>query len=60
MEEGGTANGGVSGTGLLEWRDVIGAMQYVKGHETLSKMTIGLFNPCAGGNSAMVANDQTS
>lgn len=50
-----SANGGVCGTGLLEYRDVIGAMQYVQSHESLGQMTVGLFNPCAGGNAAMVA-----
>ena len=51
----GSANGNVCGVGLLEYRDVVGAMQYVQGHEKLSKMTIGLFNPCMGGDAAMVA-----
>lgn len=50
----GDANGGVTGTGLLEWRDVVGAAQYVKGNDQLKNMTVGLFNPCAGGNAAMV------
>jgi esterase/lipase len=49
------ANGGVAGTGLYEWRDVVGALQYVENHEQLKRMVIGLFNPCAGGNAAMVA-----
>ena len=51
----GSANGNVCGVGLLEYRDVVGAMQYVQGHEKLKKMTVGLFNPCAGGDAAMVA-----
>ncbi|MES0810135.1 alpha/beta hydrolase [Roseibium sp. SCPC15] len=51
----GEANGGVTGYGLLEWRDVAGAQLYVQGHEELKDMTVGLFNPCAGGNAAMVA-----
>ena len=51
----GAANGGVAGTGLYEWRDVVGAMKYVQAHEQLKHMTVGLFNPCAGGNAAMVA-----
>lgn len=51
----GEANGGVAAAGLLEWRDVIGAMQYVQSHPRLKEMTVGLFNPCAGGNAAMVA-----
>lgn len=51
----GAANGGVAGVGLYEWRDVVGAMLYVHSHEKLKGMTVGLFNPCAGGNAAMVA-----
>lgn len=51
----GSANGNVYGVGLLEYRDVAGAMQYVKENDKLKNMTIGLFNPCAGGNAAMVA-----
>ena len=51
----GEANGGISGAGLYEWRDVVGAMQYVQNNDRLRKMTIGLFNPCAGGNAAMIA-----
>lgn len=51
----GAANGGAAGYGLFEWRDVAGAQQYVAEHPTLRAMTIGLFNPCAGGLAAMVA-----
>ena len=51
----GEANGGISGAGLYEWRDVVGAIQYVQNHNRLKNMTVGLFNPCAGGNAAMVA-----
>lgn len=51
----GDANGGLTGTGLLEWRDVVGAALYVKQHDQLKNMSVGLFNPCAGGNAAMVA-----
>ena len=49
------ANGGVCGFGLYEWRDVVGAMQFVQSHDLLQHMTVGLFNPCAGGNAAMIA-----
>ena len=51
----GEAHGGVASVGLNEWRDVAGAMVYVQGHDKLKNMTVGLFNPCAGGNAAMVA-----
>lgn len=51
----GSANGNVCGVGLLEYRDVVGAMQYVQSSEKLKSMKVGLFNPCAGGDAAMVA-----
>ena len=51
----GAANDGVAAVGLYEWRDVAGAQLYVQGHEKLKGMKVGLFNPCAGGNAAMVA-----
>lgn len=51
----GAANAGLAAYGLFEWRDVAGAQIYVQSHERLKHMTVGLFNPCNGGNSAMVA-----
>ncbi|MGB0899802.1 MAG: alpha/beta hydrolase family protein, partial [Psychrobium sp.] len=51
----GEAHGGVASVGLTEWRDVTGAMEYVANHPQLMHMKVGLFNPCAGGNAAMVA-----
>ncbi|CUH52709.1 alpha/beta hydrolase [Shimia marina] len=51
----GAANAGLAAYGLFEWRDVAGAQVYVQSHERLKDMTVGLFNPCNGGNSAMVA-----
>ncbi|MCL6275107.1 prolyl oligopeptidase family serine peptidase [Muricauda sp. 2012CJ35-5] len=53
--ESASANDNVSGVGLLEYQDVVGAMQYVQNHDGLKHMQVGLFNPCAGGNAAMVA-----
>jgi len=50
-----SADNNVCGVGLLEYQDVIGAIQYVQGHHQLKNMTVGLFNPCAGGDAAMVA-----
>ncbi|MCG7531085.1 alpha/beta hydrolase [Psychrobium sp. MM17-31] len=38
-----------------EYKDVLAAFDYVKSQDTLKDMTIGLFNPCAGGNAAMHA-----
>ncbi|MEM1336419.1 MAG: alpha/beta hydrolase [Bacteroidota bacterium] len=51
----GAANGGICGIGRYEWRDVVGAQQYVNHHPKLSKMTVGLYNRCTGGNAAYEA-----
>jgi len=46
----GAANGGICGIGRYEWRDCVGAKQYVDAHPELSKMTVGLLSRCTGGN----------
>lgn len=51
----GAGNGGISGLGLLECRDVIGSVKYVQSHPTLSKMDLGLYSRCMGGNSTVIA-----
>ncbi|MEM1320267.1 MAG: alpha/beta hydrolase [Bacteroidota bacterium] len=51
----GAANGGICGIGRYEWRDVVGAQEYVNHHPKLSKMTVGLYNRCTGGNAAFEA-----
>lgn len=38
-----------------EYKDVIAAFDYVKSQDNLKHMMVGLFNPCAGGNSALHA-----
>ncbi len=45
------ANGGISGIGRWEWRDCVGVKKYVDSHPALSKMTVGLYSQCMGGNS---------
>jgi hypothetical protein len=45
------ANNGISGIGRWEWRDCVGVKKYVDNHPTLSKMTVGLYSQCMGGNS---------
>lgn len=45
------ANGGLSGIGCWEWRDCVGVKRYVDAHPKLSKMTVGLYSQCMGGNS---------
>lgn len=47
----GAANGGLSGIGCWEWRDCVGVKKYVDSHPQLSKMRVGLYSQCMGGNS---------
>lgn len=51
----GQANGGVSGVGQYEWRDVIGAFDFVREHKRMKHMSLGLLSRCMGGVSVMVA-----
>lgn len=46
----GQANGGLSGIGQWEWRDCVGVKTYVDNHPRFSKMTVGLYSQCMGGN----------
>lgn len=46
-----SANGGLSGIGQWEWRDCVGVKKYVDAHPRLSKMRVGLYSQCMGGNS---------
>ncbi|MFC3613645.1 alpha/beta hydrolase family protein [Lutimaribacter marinistellae] len=46
----GAANGGICGIGRYEWRDCVGAKRYVDTHPRLSKMKLGLYSQCTGGN----------
>lgn len=47
----GAANGGLSGIGQWEWRDCVGVKKYVDSHPELSRMKVGLYSQCMGGNS---------
>lgn len=47
----GASNNGVSGIGRIEWRDCVGVKNYVDNHPRLSKMKVGLYSQCMGGNS---------
>lgn len=54
--ESGTTEGGLWGQGFYnEYQDVLATFDYVKSRTDLQNMTLGLFNPCAGGNAAMQA-----
>lgn len=54
----GDGNGGLSGLGLTEARDVVGSVRYARQHPELSSMTTGLFSRCMGGNSTIIAMDK--
>jgi len=51
----GEGNGGISGLGLLECRDVVGSVRHARGHERLRQMRTGLYSRCMGGNSTIIA-----
>ncbi|MEM1172175.1 MAG: alpha/beta hydrolase [Cyanobacteria bacterium P01_H01_bin.35] len=46
----GSANGGISGIGQYEWRDCVGVKKFVDAHTRFSKMNVGLYSQCMGGN----------
>lgn len=51
----GAANGGVSGLGLLECRDVVGSIRYARSLKALASMRTGLYSRCMGGNATIIA-----
>lgn len=51
----GEGNGGISGLGLLECRDVVGSVRHAKNHPVMGKMRTSLFSRCMGGNSTIIA-----
>ncbi|MFF0712301.1 hypothetical protein ACWEVM_26510 [Streptomyces bauhiniae] len=51
------ANGVTSGLGLIEARDVVGSLRYVRSRDDLAAMKLGLYSRCMGANSTIVAMD---
>lgn len=51
----GESEGGLTGVGLTEYQDVLGAIAYVKGRPSLRSPQIGLVGFCMGANSSIVA-----
>ena len=49
------ANGGVTTSGVIESRDVVGSLEYVRTRLETSKMAIGLFSRCMGGSATLSA-----
>jgi pimeloyl-ACP methyl ester carboxylesterase len=50
-----SGNGGISGVGLIEWRDVIGSLRYAKSRRDTENMKVSLQSLCIGCNSTFVA-----
>jgi len=50
-----SGSGGLMGLGLIEYRDVIGSIRYVRSRKDTQHMDIGLRSVCIGLNSTMVA-----
>lgn len=46
---------GLSGVGAFEWKDAVGAMDYVNGDASLKGKRVALVNHCMGANSAIIA-----
>ena len=50
----GTGSGGVNGHGVLEYRDVIGALRYAKSRPDTKDMKTALYSRCLGANATIV------
>ena len=48
-------NGGITGVGLDEWRDVIGAVNFIENNSALKDKKIGLVSFCMGANASIIA-----
>jgi predicted alpha/beta hydrolase len=46
---------GIAGVGLKEYRDVVAAMDYIKGRDELKNMSVGFVSFCMGANSTIIA-----
>lgn len=53
-----SANGGVSGVGLFEWRDVLGSLRYARSRSDTADMEVHLHSLCIGCNSTLVSMKQ--
>jgi pimeloyl-ACP methyl ester carboxylesterase len=54
-ESGRSPNGGMSSVGVDEYRDVVAALDFVKGRDDLRTMPVGFVSFCAGANSTIIA-----
>jgi len=53
--ESGRANGGLCGVGYHEWKDVAGAVNYVKSSPALKSKKLGFVSLCMGANATLIA-----
>jgi uncharacterized protein len=51
-------NKGIAGVGLNEYKDVVGALDYIAGSEDLKDMPVGFVSFCMGANSTIIANSK--
>ncbi|WP_122574554.1 alpha/beta hydrolase family protein [Pseudomonas viridiflava] len=51
----GTGSGGVNGHGVLEYRDVMGSLNYARSRPDTKSMKTALYSRCLGANSTIVA-----
>ena len=54
-ESGESPNGGVTGVGLEEYRDVIAAVRWVRARPELAELPIGFVSFCQGANATIIA-----
>ncbi len=54
-ESGRSPNGGKTGVGLEEYKDVIAAMDFIKNRDDLNDFDIGFVSFCMGANSTIIA-----
>ena len=54
-ESGADPNRGIAGVGLEEYRDVVAAMNFIKGRDELRDMNVGFVSFCMGANSTIIA-----
>jgi len=54
----GAANGGLTSSGIIEARDVVGALAYARSRPDTRDMPIGLFSRCLGASSTFAAMTQ--
>jgi dienelactone hydrolase len=54
-ESGPDPNKGMTGVGLEEYKDVVAAMDYIKGRDDLKDMSVGFVSFCMGANSTIIA-----